>query len=100
MTIADNLKRAIALIQALPDEAVCLAMYKNLCGTHFCTAGHLANDPFFKEMGFEWGLRSRSTFVLFKGSVLHFSRELDSYFGEGSAALFSSKTLVFKVDYC
>lgn len=53
-TILENLRKAYEIVAATPEETVCLDTYRREtpCGTLFCTAGLLAQDPFFKKQGF------------------------------------------------
>lgn len=53
-TILENLRKAYEIVAATPEETVCLDTFRREtpCGTLFCTAGLLAQDPFFKKQGF------------------------------------------------
>lgn len=50
-TIIENLTKAIEVIESVPEERLDLHAYASDCGTMFCTAGWLAQDPFFKAQG-------------------------------------------------
>jgi hypothetical protein len=84
-TIIKNLRRARAVIAAIPESAIDLEEYRTDCGTIACTVGHLCDHPdFAKFMGLEWdgdawSLRSR----LPDGSLVAMptSEELDPHFG-------------------
>ncbi|UUZ75482.1 hypothetical protein LP414_27590 [Polaromonas sp. P1(28)-13] len=51
--IQDNIRRAIALLTATPEEGLDLQSFKNTCGSTHCAIGWLATDKHFQDLGIE-----------------------------------------------
>jgi hypothetical protein len=53
MTIVQNLRKAIEIIRAIPDDKLNLGTFRTDtdCGTIACSVGWLAQDPYFIEQG-------------------------------------------------
>lgn len=52
-SIINNLRRAIAIVEAAPEESIDLETYRQdtECGTLFCAYGLLAQDAYFQGKG-------------------------------------------------
>jgi len=65
--ILGNLDRAIRLIESIPQEKISLYAFKQEtsdCGTLFCAAGHLAQDPYFIGLGMKLQLFGKTWIVI------------------------------------
>lgn len=81
MSIKTNLERAIAVMDATPEESINLRHYT--CGSCHCALGWLALDPYFNDLGIH---------LDHDGNVLPhkmlYGQTLTDLFGENSQFLF------------
>ena len=85
--ILSNIKRAISVIAASPEEGLDLDRFKveSKCGTLHCAAGLLTTDPYFADLGMALRLGHGTVFRLYDSKnpemEVHQFGFLDKIFG-------------------